>query len=67
MVFVRDELRVSWFGMSLFQKSNFNILFHGKLALALGVHGILCPFKFNSRKFGPLPICGDCVIFVKGL
>ena len=29
--------------------------------------GFVCPVEFNSRKLGPLPICGDGVMFPKGL
>ena len=45
----------------------FNIPFHGKTALALGIIGSICPVKFNSRKFGPLPICGDGKMLLKSL
>ena len=37
------------------------------MALALGVLGCVCLVEVNSRKFGPVPFCGDGVILLKGL
>ena len=37
------------------------------MGLAIGVLVSVCPVKVNSHKFGPIPICGYSVMFMKGL
>ena len=56
-----------WFGMSVLQKNFGNIPFHGQTELAMEVIASVCTVKVNYRKFGPLPICGNGLIFLKGL
>ena len=66
-MFLQGELRLSWFGMSVFQKNFVNIPLHGQLAPVLGVFGSICPVKVNTRKVVPLLIYGDGVMFLNSL
>ena len=66
-VFVLGELRVHWFGVTVFQKNSVNVPLHGKSALEMRAFSSIRPSKVNTCKTSHLPICGDGAIFLEGV